>query len=123
MTGGASTGDPDADAAITTAPPSRPDAHPPSSKDCSSRGVSCQIFEPGGPSRWGCHTVGPEPELTCEHAADAAIARCNCNGRFGESPPGVDSGITWFDIPATSTFFSEQELLRLWRDLCHGTCR
>jgi hypothetical protein len=105
-------------------PPSDPGASDPgaSKVDCSSFGTQCQVFEPGGPERWGCNTVGSLPELACERAAGASIARCNCQGNFGECAPGASCPFTWFDVPATSTFFTDDELRRLWKEVCGGTC-
>ena len=97
--------------------------------DCSSLGAFCQVFEPGGPERWGCNTLGTEPELACEHAAGASIARCNCSGRFGEGEPSPSSDagaappIAWFDVPATSTPFTEDYVIQLWKEHCNGVCR
>lgn len=99
-------------------------AAPPQPEDCSTLGTNCQVFEPdGAKGRWGCHTLGTEPELACEHAAGASVARCNCSGMFGERPPGSPSdGIDWFDIPATSRMWTEREVLELWKARCHGRC-
>lgn len=97
------------------------DGSSPGPAGCSSLGAKCQVFEPdGAQGRWGCHTVGPLPELACERAAGSAVARCNCEGRFGESPPGVVDGTPWFEIPATSVWPSESEFLDVWRTRCGG---
>src|SRR5262245_39993513 len=50
-------------------PPPDPGASDPgpAPEDCSSFGTHCQTFDPGGPDRWGCNTLGPQPQLACEH--------------------------------------------------------
>lgn len=88
------------------------------SATCSSIGAWCQVFEPDGPERWGCATTGTDPELACEHAAGASIARCNCVGRFGEGDPPI----AWFDLPATNTPFSEAYVVEIWNERCNGRC-
>lgn len=95
------------------------------SGDCSI-GATCQVFEPGGPDRWGCSIVGTDPELACEHAAGASVARCNCSGHFGDDPaPSPEGGtptIAWFEVPATSTPFPEEQVLEIWKAHCDGHC-
>ncbi len=101
----------------------RPDAAPGAHDGtCPLAGARCAVFEPGGPERWGCYTTGTVPELACEHAAGASIARCNCSGAFGERPPDAPGDVVWFDVPATSTPFAEKDVVQLWSASCHGRC-
>jgi len=108
------------------AQPSRP--APEGEGRCGPVAAKCQVFEPGGPDRWGCFTL-TTPELACEHAAGASIARCNCRGRFGEGVPPIEPDaappdiVTWFDVPATATPFTAEKLGELWRLHCGGGCR
>jgi len=93
---------------------------------CSAAASFCQGFDPGGPDRWGCHTVHTVPELACEHAADASVARCNCSGGFGDYVEGQTMGfgepMRWFEIAADSTMFSEERVLEIWRERCDVRC-